>query len=163
MELFLFWIVISIIPAIIANKKGRSGIGWFFLSILISPLLAGTIAVALGPVEGGNLRKCPFCSEMAILDASVCRHCGNKLPKVEIMTDSSEKARLRNLWEKETDDKLKDAYIHKGFYRKLEYMGTGRKMQLILPIRPLWHLKTSGNLQNPILGFVCRWNDYANA
>ncbi|WP_375762864.1 hypothetical protein ACE10X_22385 [Bradyrhizobium sp. Pha-3] len=40
MEIFLFWVGFSILVAVAANARGRSGIGWFFLSLVISPLLA---------------------------------------------------------------------------------------------------------------------------
>ncbi len=29
MELLIFWIVLPVIVALIANSKGRSGLGWF--------------------------------------------------------------------------------------------------------------------------------------
>ena len=37
--MLLFWFIGCIIVAVAANGRGRSGIGWFFLSILISPIL----------------------------------------------------------------------------------------------------------------------------
>jgi hypothetical protein len=39
MSIFLFWILFSIAVGILASNRGRSGIAWFFLSLLISPLL----------------------------------------------------------------------------------------------------------------------------
>jgi len=113
MEIFLLWMILSIIPAVIANKKGRSGVGWFFLSLLISPILAGIIVVALGPVEGGNLRKCPYCSEMVKSDASICRHCGKELPKVKPKIGSMDHADIqitKNYWKNATDEQLKGAF-----------------------------------------------------
>ena len=38
MEIF-FWILFSLAVAILASNRGRSGIAWFLVSILISPLL----------------------------------------------------------------------------------------------------------------------------
>jgi hypothetical protein len=34
---------------VVANNKGRSGVGWFFLAFLISPLIAGIIVLVIGP------------------------------------------------------------------------------------------------------------------
>ena len=53
MLLFIFWFTLAIIVGVVANSRGRSGMGWFFLSaLLLSPLL-GLILVACLT----NLRK----------------------------------------------------------------------------------------------------------
>ena len=39
MELFILWIAFSIMAAYIASNKGRSGFGWFMLSLCLSPLI----------------------------------------------------------------------------------------------------------------------------
>lgn len=49
--LVLSWIVFSIAVGIGASARGRSGIGWFLLSIALSPLLAGFLVLAL-PAQG---------------------------------------------------------------------------------------------------------------
>jgi hypothetical protein len=47
MELFyIFWLGFCVLVGYLADKKGRSGGGWFFLALIISPLLAG-IALAI--------------------------------------------------------------------------------------------------------------------
>jgi hypothetical protein len=45
--LFLSWVLFSIFCGIWASYKGRSGVGFFFLSFLLSPVL-GFIAVTIG-------------------------------------------------------------------------------------------------------------------
>lgn len=50
MEWFLFWLVFAVVVGVIAGSRGRSGIGWFFISVLISPLL-GLILVMCLPAE----------------------------------------------------------------------------------------------------------------
>lgn len=42
----ILWLGISILVGALASGKGRSGIGYFFLSICLSPLV-GLIAVAI--------------------------------------------------------------------------------------------------------------------
>lgn len=84
MEIFLFWVGFSIAVGVLASNRGRSGSGWFVLSLIISPLL-GAIFVLL--VE--NLKdvkpspathiKCPDCKELILKDALVCKHCGCRL------------------------------------------------------------------------------------
>jgi hypothetical protein len=39
MELILFWFVVSILVAVYASSRNRSGFGWFLLSLIISPFI----------------------------------------------------------------------------------------------------------------------------
>jgi hypothetical protein len=41
------WLVFCIVVAIAANARGRSGIGWFLLSLLISPLFGLILVLVL--------------------------------------------------------------------------------------------------------------------
>jgi hypothetical protein len=43
----LFWIGLAIIVGVAADTRARNGAGWFLLAILISPLLAGLLLLAL--------------------------------------------------------------------------------------------------------------------
>lgn len=45
--MFVGWIGGSILVATFANNRGREGIGWFFVSIITSPLIAGVILAVL--------------------------------------------------------------------------------------------------------------------
>jgi hypothetical protein len=38
MEILVIWTVVAIVAAIVAGNKGRSGAGWFFLCLLLTPL-----------------------------------------------------------------------------------------------------------------------------
>ena len=42
-----FWFGFAVIVGTGANTRGRNGVGWFVLALLISPLLAGLLALAL--------------------------------------------------------------------------------------------------------------------
>jgi type IV secretory pathway protease TraF len=42
-----FWLALSVIVGVAANTRGQNPIGWFFLSILFSPILAGLLVLAL--------------------------------------------------------------------------------------------------------------------
>ena len=35
-----FWFVFAIVVGVAANARGRDGVGWFFLALIISPVLA---------------------------------------------------------------------------------------------------------------------------
>lgn len=84
MEIFIFWFIFSIVVGFVASTKGRSSIGYFLLSILISPLLGLIIILVLSPSEKistGNMNVCPSCKELVKPDALKCKHCGYDLKK----------------------------------------------------------------------------------
>ena len=53
------WLALAIIVGVAANTRGRSGVGWFLLAAVISPLIAGLLVLALprfdNPYDGGLL------------------------------------------------------------------------------------------------------------
>lgn len=88
MTVLLFWVLFAVACGVYASNRGRSGIGWFFLSLVISPLL-GLIFIAVSkdlsksstaaqPGTGTHV-KCPACAEFVLLEARVCKHCGAPL------------------------------------------------------------------------------------
>ena len=107
MEVVGVWLLLSAIAAGLAHTKGRSAVGVFFLSILLTPLV-GLITVALMAkretidrerIETGRSathRLCPACAEIVRHAATVCSHCGRALTET---ADSTEEARTRRLVE----------------------------------------------------------------
>ena len=86
----------SILPAMAARARGRSGVAWFFLSLVMSPLFALIAVLVMRPIEpekpwtasapspGASYRrdpvapaqkKCPDCAEMVLADARICWRC----------------------------------------------------------------------------------------
>lgn len=67
------YLLISFGVAILAIIKNRSFIGWFFLSLLITPLVTGVMLLVLGD---NNYSICPKCKEKVKPGAVICKHCG---------------------------------------------------------------------------------------
>ena len=59
MMIAFVWLVAASLVGLFASvRRNRSGIGWFFLALLISPLLAGII-VAILKAADGNITVAP--------------------------------------------------------------------------------------------------------
>jgi hypothetical protein len=98
MEIAAFWIIASIAVGVVAGSRGRNGFGWFLLSCLLSPLIAGFLVVAMpslkpatgqlsgepnyrkaGPARiGAPSRVCPYCESAMSATAPVCATCGRE-------------------------------------------------------------------------------------
>lgn len=47
MEWVLVYLGLAVVVGVAANTRGRSGLGWFLLALLISPLISGLLVLAL--------------------------------------------------------------------------------------------------------------------
>lgn len=47
MLIFVTWLGFAVVVAVAANTRGRNAFGWFCLAVIISPLLAGLLVLAL--------------------------------------------------------------------------------------------------------------------
>lgn len=87
---FILWLFFSFLVGAFAQHRGRSGGGYGLLALLLSPLIAFLILLAIGPnhegieseaIASGNMRKCPYCAELVKAEARLCRYCHSELPQ----------------------------------------------------------------------------------
>ena len=92
--IFILWLALCGAAAYIASNKGRSGVGIFFLSFFLSPLVGIIVAVAMKLDEtkvavAQGKKKCPDCAEYVQPDAKTCRYCQHSF----IEEEAAERAR----------------------------------------------------------------------
>jgi hypothetical protein len=57
MEIFIVWLVFAFVVAIAASGRGRSWVGWFFISVVLSPLVGLILVLVLSNLRHEQLLK----------------------------------------------------------------------------------------------------------
>ena len=84
MEIVLaLWVISAVVCAVVAVKKGRNGVGWFFVGLLLGVFGVAWIALISSKAEeaalaSGRMKACGRCAEQIRAEAKVCRFCGQE-------------------------------------------------------------------------------------
>lgn len=86
MEIALFWFMLCLLVGYAAGQRGHSGLAYFFVSLILSPLIGFLVLLASGtsvkptPQPQDIAREpCPECGEMIAVTAKKCRFCGAQI------------------------------------------------------------------------------------
>jgi hypothetical protein len=92
MEVILIgWLILSVIVGSAAEGNGRSGFGFFLLSLIFSPFVGILVLLARGKnesalareaVKRGKAQVCSTCKEIIKIGAIRCRYCGAEVPPI---------------------------------------------------------------------------------
>jgi hypothetical protein len=92
MSLLVIAALLGLIPAFIAQSKGRSFGAWWLYGFLlfivaIIHVLFVTQRNTVGTVASdstGPMRDCPYCAEPVKYQATKCKHCGSEIESMPI-------------------------------------------------------------------------------
>ena len=86
MGILIFAILIGLIPAAIAQSKGRNFIAWwiygaaiFIVALPHSLMLKKDRGELERQMLSEGMKKCPYCAELIKEEARVCRYCNRDL------------------------------------------------------------------------------------
>lgn len=82
--LLISWVFLSFVVGIGAGRRGRSSGGWALIAILISPLFATLLLIALREPQPNDQThiRCKACAEWCSQEAQICKWCGTPLREV---------------------------------------------------------------------------------
>lgn len=91
MSILIFAVLLGLIPAMVAQSKGRSFVFWWFygamLFIIALPhsliISADAKSVEAKQLSEG-MKKCPHCAELVKEEAKVCRYCNREFENTNV-------------------------------------------------------------------------------
>jgi len=94
MALLFVAALLGLIPAFIAQSKGRSFGAWWLYGFLL--FIVAIIHVLVIPsdsspsINSSDSRSCPFCAEPIKRQAIKCKHCGSEVVSVPVLQNEGD-------------------------------------------------------------------------
>jgi RNA polymerase subunit RPABC4/transcription elongation factor Spt4 len=91
----LTWLTLAVVVGIYAHNKGLSGVLYFFISLVFSPLVGFLIVSERKTAviaERTGIKKCPDCAEVVKTEALLCPFCGHKFSNVSAVVSQEEQS-----------------------------------------------------------------------
>jgi hypothetical protein len=88
MEIFVVWVVLSVLVGVVWRNRGHGFAGGLIFSLILSPIVGIAIGLLKKPdqarleraaLSSGGMKKCPYCAELIKSEARVCRFCSRDL------------------------------------------------------------------------------------
>jgi hypothetical protein len=76
-DFLIYWAIGAAVVGLIASSRGKGFLGFFLLSVLLSPIIGLLIALFSG--DGQKRAPCWQCKESVVVGALKCAHCGAEL------------------------------------------------------------------------------------
>ena len=98
MFVVLIWVLLVILVSVWANNWGHKASNYFWLSFFLSPVVGALVLRIKGKddssinqqrISSKEMKRCPYCRELIIYEATVCKFCGKTLEQSDSSSTTS--------------------------------------------------------------------------